>query len=67
VHPVLAGEPQVEDLSGVHRRLAVTHAPVAVLALAAALAQLGVEAVERGRVQAANRDLAERREIFWSI
>jgi hypothetical protein len=42
--------------------LAFAHAPVAVLALAAALAQLGVEAVDGGGVHPVERQPAEGRQ-----
>ena len=54
VHTLFAGEGQAEDLAGTHWRLAVAHPPVAVLALAATETQLGVEAVQGGRVEPAD-------------
>jgi hypothetical protein len=59
VHALLAGEGEAEHLAWTHRRLAVAYASVAVLALAAALTQLGVEAVQGGRVEPADGQGAE--------
>jgi hypothetical protein len=61
VHALLAGEGEAEDVAGTHGLLAVAHPPVAVLALAAALAQLGVEAVQGGRAESADGKGAEGR------
>src|SRR4029453_17497527 len=62
VDALLPAVDQPEDLAGTHWRLAVPHAPVAVLALATALAQLGGEAIDGGVVHPIERESAERRQ-----
>jgi hypothetical protein len=62
VDALLAAEAQPEDLTRTHRGQAIAHAPVAVLALAAALVQLGVEPVDGGGIDPVERQPAEGRQ-----
>jgi hypothetical protein len=55
----LAGEGEAEDLTRPHRLLAPAQPPIAMLALAATAAQLGVEAIQGGRVESAHGHVAE--------
>jgi hypothetical protein len=66
VDALFAAEAQPEDLARPHRRLTVAHASVAVLALAAALAQLGVEAVDGGGVDSVEGRRPRSGSSFWS-